>query len=69
MTQGLLGITVKRGKEIGSEGEQALIKIKRVYDPVDGEDGVRFLVDRLWPRGIGKNALKADVWLKNAAPA
>jgi uncharacterized protein YeaO (DUF488 family) len=46
-----------------------MIKIKRVYDTVDGEDGVRFLVDRLWPRGIGKVALKADFWLKNVAPS
>jgi uncharacterized protein YeaO (DUF488 family) len=46
-----------------------MIKIKRVYDTVEGEDGVRFLVDRLWPRGIGKDALKADFWLKNVAPS
>src|ERR1035437_9473343 len=46
-----------------------MIKIKRVYDTVEGEDGVRFLVDRLWPRGIAKDALKADFWLKNVAPS
>lgn len=46
-----------------------MIKIKRVYEAVGGEDGVRFLVDRLWPRGIGKDALKADFWLKNVAPS
>lgn len=45
------------------------IAIKRVYDPVDRNDGVRVLVDRLWPRGISKEALKADHWLREAAPS
>jgi uncharacterized protein YeaO (DUF488 family) len=52
-----------------TEGAQAMIKIKRVYDIVDDDDGIRFLVDRLWPRGVGKDALKADSWLKNVAPS
>ena len=46
-----------------------MIKIKRVYDTVDSEDGTRFLVDRLWPRGIAKKALKAEFWLKDVAPS
>jgi uncharacterized protein YeaO (DUF488 family) len=46
-----------------------MIKIKRVYDTVDVEDGTRFLVDRLWPRGVGKDALKVDAWLKDVAPS
>jgi uncharacterized protein YeaO (DUF488 family) len=52
-----------------TDGTKAMIKIKRAYDTVDSEDGVRFLVDRLWPRGIRKEALKADSWLKNVAPS
>ena len=40
-----------------------------MYDIVDDDDGIRFLVDRLWPRGIGKDALKADSWLKNVSPS
>lgn len=44
------------------------LKIKRVYDPPSEEDGVRILIDRLWPRGIKKSALKLDLWLKEAAP-
>jgi uncharacterized protein YeaO (DUF488 family) len=36
------------------------IKIKRVYDKAEKEDGVRILVDRIWPRGIKKNDLKTD---------
>jgi uncharacterized protein YeaO (DUF488 family) len=46
-----------------------MIKIRRVYDIVDDDDGIRFLVDRLWPRGNEKDALKADSWLKNVAPS
>ncbi|MHB8173750.1 MAG: DUF488 domain-containing protein, partial [Nitrospirota bacterium] len=40
------------------------INIKRAYDPVARGDGFRILVDRLWPRGIPKEKLKVDLWLK-----
>lgn len=43
------------------------ILIKRVYAPPDASDGLRVLVDRLWPRGIAK--AKVDVWLKDVAPS
>jgi uncharacterized protein YeaO (DUF488 family) len=45
-----------------------MIQIKRVYDPVAPQDGHRFLVDRLWPRGIKKEKLALDAWLKDVAP-
>jgi len=45
-----------------------MIKVKRTYYTVEVEDGTDF-VDRLWPRGIGKDELKMDTWLKNVAPA
>jgi uncharacterized protein YeaO (DUF488 family) len=45
------------------------ILMKRVYDPVDMEDGMRVLVDRVWPRGMTKERLQADLWLKDAAPS
>ncbi|VBB44427.1 conserved hypothetical protein [uncultured Desulfatiglans sp.] len=45
------------------------IQAKRVYDPVDEKDGSRVLVDRLWPRGMKKDRLEADEWLKDAAPS
>ena len=45
-----------------------MIKIKRVYDKPDTNDGVRILVDRLWPRGISKHAARIDQWLKDVAP-
>ena len=44
------------------------IHIKRVYDPVATADGARVLVDRIWPRGISKDAAKLTLWLKDIAP-
>jgi len=46
-----------------------MIQVKRVYDPYEPEDGPRFLVDRLWPRGIKKVNFAVDGWLKNVAPS
>ena len=46
-----------------------MIKIKRVYDPSEPEDGKRILIDRLWPRGIKKEDLKMDEWLEEIAPS
>jgi uncharacterized protein YeaO (DUF488 family) len=46
-----------------------LIKIKRVYEKPAADDGVRILVDRLWPRGFSKAALSFDVWLREVAPS
>ncbi len=45
------------------------IQIKRVYDPPAKSDGFRVLVDRVWPRGVGKDKLKLDQWLKDIAPS
>jgi uncharacterized protein YeaO (DUF488 family) len=44
------------------------IKIKRVYEKPSGEDGMRILVDRLWPRGLTKQKAAIDLWLKDIAP-
>jgi uncharacterized protein YeaO (DUF488 family) len=46
-----------------------MLKTKRVYESVNASDGVRFLVDRLWPRGIKKEKLKMKTWLKDVAPS
>ncbi len=46
-----------------------MIKLKRAYDPASQEDGTRFLVERLWPRGVKKDALRLDAWLKPVAPS
>jgi uncharacterized protein YeaO (DUF488 family) len=46
-----------------------LLKTKRAYEPAEPGDGVRFLVDRLWPRGIKKEKLEMNAWLKDVAPS
>jgi uncharacterized protein YeaO (DUF488 family) len=45
------------------------IKLKHVYERPSAEDGLRVLVDRLWPRGMSKHDARADLWLKNVAPS
>lgn len=44
-------------------------QVKRVYDSPSGDDGVRVLVDRLWPRGLTKQAAAVDQWLRECAPS
>ena len=46
-----------------------MITLKRVYDPVSPTDGTRFLVERLWPRGVSKARLRIDAWLKDVGPS
>lgn len=46
-----------------------MIQLKRVYEPETPKDGMRFLVERLWPRGIKKESLHFDAWLKDVAPS
>ena len=46
-----------------------MIKLKRAYDDVEESDGRRYLVDRLWPRGVRKEALQLEAWLKDASPS
>ena len=45
------------------------IKLKRVYEPAEADDGLRILVDRVWPRGIKKSDLKYDIWAKDVTPS
>lgn len=45
------------------------LKIKRVYEHPEKDDGVRVLVDRLWPRGLTKERAAVDLWLKDVAPS
>jgi uncharacterized protein YeaO (DUF488 family) len=46
-----------------------MIKLKRVYDNPSREDGLRILVERLWPRGLTKKRAAVDLWLKDIAPS
>ena len=45
------------------------ILVKRIYEPAAKSDGFRVLVDRLWPRGIAKEAAKLDLWLPDLGPS
>ncbi|MFI9492603.1 MULTISPECIES: DUF488 domain-containing protein [Streptomyces] len=45
------------------------VRVRRVYDPPEKDDGTRVLVDRLWPRGVSKEHAAVDVWAKEAAPS
>lgn len=47
----------------------SVIKVKRVYDEAEPSDGSRLLIDRIWPRGVKKNTLALDGWLKEVAPS
>jgi uncharacterized protein YeaO (DUF488 family) len=48
---------------------RAVVAIKRVYAPSADDDGQRVLVDRLWPRGVSKEAARIDLWLKDVSPS
>lgn len=45
------------------------IRVKRVYDPPSPDDGLRVLVDRIWPRGMTKEQVQAQAWYKDVAPS
>lgn len=48
---------------------ESTIQLKRVYDKPEPNDGARFLVDRLWPRGLKKTEVHLDTWAKEAGPS
>jgi len=48
---------------------KAAIHVKRAYDDPSSDDGLRILIDRLWPRGLSKSKLKLDAWVKHLAPS
>jgi uncharacterized protein YeaO (DUF488 family) len=45
------------------------VRTKRVYEPADPRDGYRVLIDRLWPRGVKKDAAHVDQWARDLAPS
>ncbi|HEX4410032.1 MAG TPA: DUF488 family protein [Xanthobacteraceae bacterium] len=49
--------------------QSTAIKIKRAYEPAEKDDGIRILIDRLWPRGLSKASFKFDEWPKELAPS
>jgi len=59
----------RRAKRINARGARRPVRVKRVYDRPDARDGIRVLVDRLWPRGVSRDQAMADLWLREAAPS
>lgn len=47
----------------------ALVRVKRIYEPVEASDGQRILVDRIWPRGISRTRAELDAWMPDVAPS
>lgn len=71
MTQELLkrpGVHKTRPR-IRARGTRCAVGLKRAYEQPSSSDGMRVLVDRLWPRGLSKTQLAVDFWLKDAAPS
>lgn len=52
-----------------ARGKSPAFRIKRIYDAPEAIDGMRVLVDRLWPRGITKEKAALDMWLKDVSPS
>jgi uncharacterized protein YeaO (DUF488 family) len=46
-----------------------MVRIRRAYEPTSRSDGYRILVDRLWPRGVSKDAARIDLWARDVAPS
>ncbi len=66
----LLDVLDEQGRVPDRPREDSLrIEVKRVYDPASTGDGYRVLVDRLWPRGLTKQAAKIDRWMREVAPS
>jgi uncharacterized protein YeaO (DUF488 family) len=56
-------------KRVRARGARCTVSVKRAYEPATPGDGMRVLVDRLWPRGLSKEQLTVDLWLRDAAPS
>jgi len=59
----------EKPRRLGNLGRSTSIRIKRVYDEPSGDDGLRILIDRLWPRGLSKAELKLDAWPRALSPS
>jgi uncharacterized protein YeaO (DUF488 family) len=62
-------MTKRSSRGAVDEAAEPTLRIKRVYEPKTRGDGRRFLVERLWPRGVPKEALAGVTWLKDVAPS
>jgi len=62
-------VTKTPGKTVRPKKTAGRFRIKRVYEPASEDDGLRVLVDRLWPRGIAKKKARIDLWLRDISPS
>jgi uncharacterized protein YeaO (DUF488 family) len=72
MNIAIIEVVVLRPNDKKAERHQSprfVIKSKRVYEKPTANDGIRLLVDRVWPRGLKKDQLALDGWLKDVAPS
>jgi uncharacterized protein YeaO (DUF488 family) len=60
---------VVSGRSRGSRAAAPQVRVRRVYDKPVADDGARVLVDRLWPRGLSKQAAALDEWVRDVAPS
>ncbi len=65
----MIGKPFLKGYGPSEDGEYKMIKLKRAYEPPEKKDGFRVLTDRVWPRGLKREALALDLWLKEIAPS
>jgi uncharacterized protein YeaO (DUF488 family) len=56
-------------RRTAAEKTKLVVQLKRAYDPPSAGDGSRVLVDRLWPRGVTKEKLKIDAWMRDLGPS
>lgn len=63
------GSAAKRKPAKRASNAKDMIRVKRVYDASASDEGLRILIDRLWPRGLAKSKLKLDAWVKHLAPS
>jgi uncharacterized protein YeaO (DUF488 family) len=59
---------IRATRRVRNRGARCAVGLKRAYEPPSPADGMRVLVDRLWPRGLTKEQLAVDFWLKDVAP-
>jgi uncharacterized protein YeaO (DUF488 family) len=59
----------RAAKRVRARGARCTVSLKRAYEPASPGDGMRVLVDRLWPRGVSREQLAVDFWLKDVAPS
>jgi uncharacterized protein YeaO (DUF488 family) len=64
-----MAMSATRPQKIAKREAGRAVRIKRVYEPAAEDDGLRVLVDRLWPRGLAKDKAHIDQWLKDIAPS